>query len=76
MGSCNIDHTVEDTRKKLEGQKDYLPGKLYAESNSFLNESPSQEELNELFHLLKKYDLSSVKEQEERNSKIKELVDS
>ncbi|MFG6149195.1 hypothetical protein [Halobacillus sp. B23F22_1] len=75
MGSCNIDHTVGDTKNKLESQKDYLPDNLYTESSSFLDGSPSQEELNELFHLLKKYDLSSVEEQEERNSKIKALVD-
>ncbi|MFC7061453.1 group-specific protein [Halobacillus seohaensis] len=76
MSSCNLDHPNEDVRKKLEDQKNYLPEDLYEHSILFLNQSPTQSDLNELFHLLKKYDLSSEKEKNERNKSIKSLVQS
>jgi hypothetical protein len=74
MGTCNLDHSLEDVKKKLESQQNYLPNTLYDELSSFLGEDLNQETLNEVFHLLKKYDLASNEEQETRNKQIKELI--
>jgi hypothetical protein len=72
--ACNIDHTNADTAKKLESQKTYLPKELYEGSEKLLAGNPDQETLNELFHLLKKYDLASESEKEERNNQLRRLV--
>ncbi|WP_411831012.1 hypothetical protein [Peribacillus castrilensis] len=40
----------------------------------YLEKGNSQETLNELFHLLKKYDLSTQEEQESRNDKLKRIM--
>ncbi|MCM3712926.1 group-specific protein [Alkalihalobacillus oceani] len=74
MSSCKLDHPPEDVRKKLETQKPFLPNELYQQSAAFLAVEPTQPELNELFHLLKKYDLASAEEQQERNEKLEKLV--
>ncbi|MET3504724.1 hypothetical protein [Halalkalibacter oceani] len=74
MSSCKLDHPPEDVRKKLEAQKPFLPNELYQQSAAFLAAEPTQPELNELFHLLKKYDLASAEEQQERNEKLEKLV--
>lgn len=73
MGECKIDHSQEDVMKKLESQQDYLPELLSKDLTLFLMSEPSQETLNELFHLLKKYDLASNEEQEQRNQKLKQF---
>jgi hypothetical protein len=39
-----------------------------------LTEEADQEFLNEVFHLLKKYDLADETEREERNEKLNDLV--
>ncbi|WP_408007684.1 hypothetical protein ACJROX_23775 [Pseudalkalibacillus sp. A8] len=72
--ACNIDHSLEDVTKKLESQSAFLPGELYMSSVNFLNSNPTQEELNELFHLLKKYDLAPQEERIERDKKITGLT--
>ncbi|WP_261134262.1 group-specific protein [Bacillus sp. Marseille-Q3570] len=72
--ACNIDHTLEDVEKKLASQSDYVPVDLYRSSVNFLKGDPNQEELNELFHLLKKYDLASEEEKLERDKKISALT--
>ncbi len=72
--ACNIDHSMDDVKKKLEFQSAFLPEGLYRSSDNFLKEYPTQEELNELFHLLKKYDLASEEERAERNRKITALT--
>ncbi|MBM7649882.1 hypothetical protein JOC78_002866 [Bacillus ectoiniformans] len=74
MGSCNLDHSLESVIQKLESQADYLPVKLYEELSLFLQKEHSQETLNELFHLLKKYDLSSEEEQLRRSQAMRELI--
>ncbi|WP_431799729.1 hypothetical protein [Halobacillus andaensis] len=74
MSSCNIDHTNADTRNKLESQKEFLPDHMYNEASDFLNNRPSQHKLNELFHLLKKYDLTEKEERLARNKKLKQLT--
>ncbi len=74
MSTCDLDHTVESVVQKLESQKEFLGPSLYEELRRFLTEKQNQETLNELFHLLKKYDLSSVEKQEERNQKMSKLI--
>lgn len=76
MGQCSIDHSQEDVIKKLESQHDFLPAALYEELESLLKKKHSQEAFNELFHLFKKYDLASKEEQEIRNQKLRQLVNS
>lgn len=74
MSSCKIDHTLEDVKKKLDDQKPFLPEELYNGSVNLLNQKPDQQTLNELFHLLKKYDLAPVEEKEQRNEKLQSLI--
>ncbi|MFD1928479.1 hypothetical protein ACFSFY_10500 [Sporosarcina siberiensis] len=74
MSNCKIDHSLEDVYLKLKEQKSFLPESLYLSSGRLLTENPNQEVLNELFHLLKKYDLSSKEIRNERNIKLKELT--
>lgn len=69
--SCPIDHTTEEVRKKLEEQKSYLPLEIYDGVKRMLDVESSQERLNEIFHLLKKYDLAAEDEQLERNTKLR-----
>ncbi|RSL30223.1 formate dehydrogenase accessory sulfurtransferase FdhD [Salibacterium salarium] len=75
MGSCNIDHSEESVREKLESQKSYLPVSLYQNCKNILNENLHQDTLNEVFHLLKKYDLADEAEQQDRNKKLSTLVE-
>ncbi|MGM7702792.1 hypothetical protein ACSVDE_13770 [Pseudalkalibacillus sp. Hm43] len=71
---CNIDHTLEDVQAKLEAQRTFLPEEVVQMSERFLAKGPSQDQLNELFHLLKKYDLADEEEQHERNRQITALT--
>jgi hypothetical protein len=74
MSSCKLDHDLEDVTKKLSEQKPFLPEDLFDGSNQLLERRPDQNTLNELFHLLKKYDLASEEEQAERNTGIRKLT--
>ncbi|MEC5425533.1 hypothetical protein QGM71_18805 [Virgibacillus sp. C22-A2] len=74
MGACNIDHSYEDVMKKLKSQEAFLSVELSVKLHHFLERVHPQETMNELFHLLKKYDLSSKEEQEERNNKMISLI--
>ncbi|WP_235820479.1 group-specific protein [Halalkalibacter krulwichiae] len=74
MSHCKIDHPLEDVQRKLESQKDFLPADLYKRCEKFLTQPRSQSLLNELFHLLKKYDLASTEEKENRNQQLNKLV--
>ncbi|MDG5788425.1 hypothetical protein QA612_13125 [Evansella sp. AB-P1] len=74
MSECKLDHSIEDVRKKLEDQSPFLPSSLQKQLSHYINEKRTQETLNEVFHLLKKYDLSSKDEQKERISKITDLL--
>ncbi|MEN1968084.1 hypothetical protein WMZ97_08410 [Lentibacillus sp. N15] len=71
MGECNIDHSKADVAKKLASQKAHLPANLRVQLLDFLDGDRSQETLNDLFHLLKKYDLATKSEQEDRNERLK-----
>ncbi|MFS0823821.1 hypothetical protein [Bacillus sp. 1P02SD] len=73
MSTCNIDHTKEDVIKKLQSQESFVPTELYRSAVQFLETERTQLTLNELFHLLKKYDLVSEEEQQNRNLAMEEL---
>lgn len=75
MNTCNFDHSLEDVTKKLADQKSFLPEDLFNGSNQLLEQKPDQHTLNELFHLLKKYDLASEEEIAKRNEGIKQLIE-
>ncbi|MDM5304452.1 hypothetical protein [Peribacillus frigoritolerans] len=74
MGACNLNHSQQDVRLKFESQKAFLPTQLSQTLDRYLEKGNSQETLNELFHLLKKYDLSTQEEQESRNDKLKRIM--
>ncbi|GAE36225.1 hypothetical protein [Halalkalibacter akibai] len=74
MSSCKIDHPLEDVMTKLHSQKEYLPPDLFSRCESFLESERTQLELNELFHLLKKYDLAPIEEQQQRNKQLIALL--
>ncbi|MDM5234796.1 hypothetical protein QUF83_00685 [Bacillus cereus] len=68
--ACNIDHSIEDVMNKLESQKSFLSEEICTGLKGFLQGNPSQEILNDIFHLLKKYDLVSEEERETRNAQL------
>ncbi|HDR5267633.1 hypothetical protein ACQVTU_13945 [Bacillus cereus] len=68
--ACNIDHSIEDVMNKLESQKSFLPEGIFKGLKSFLQGIHSQKLLNDVFHLLKKYDLVSEEERETRNAQL------
>ncbi|HDR6314385.1 TPA: group-specific protein [Bacillus thuringiensis] len=68
--ACNINHSMEDVMNKLESQKFFLPEVIFKELKGFLQGNHSQEILNDIFHLLKKYDLVSEEEREMRNTQL------
>jgi hypothetical protein len=70
MSTCNIDHSIEDVKNKFESQREFLPANLLDSFRLFFSTENSQDILNEVFHLLKKYDLSSEEEQQVRNEKL------
>lgn len=73
--ACEINHTKEDVLNKLVSQKEFLPTELYPKIKSFIQTDLSQETLNEVFHLLKKYDLAAEAEQQERNEVLRTMVE-
>lgn len=73
MSHCPIDHSLADVQKKLGEQQAYLPVEIHDKCQQFLTETRSQETLNEVFHLLKKYDLASDEVKAERNKAFEEL---
>ncbi|MCC2389767.1 group-specific protein [Bacillus pacificus] len=68
--ACNIDHSIEDVMNKLESQKIFLSEDIFKGLKNFLQGNDSQEMLNDVFHLLKKYDLVSEEEREARNTQL------
>lgn len=74
MGKCTIDHKLEDVQQKLAEQSAFMPRELVMEVGDALTEESDQKFLNEVFHLLKKYDLASDEERQERNDKLAEYV--
>lgn len=76
MGKCNIDHTRDDVVKKFQDQYEFMPENTREEVSRFLTRELSQDTLNDLFHLFKKYDLASETERQERNKRLMEMVPS
>lgn len=74
MGKCTIDHSYGDVMTKLENQSPYMPDELVQDTYRFLQQTITQETLNELFHLLKKYDLNSEEVRQERNAGLQKLM--
>ncbi|MGR2744508.1 hypothetical protein [Bacillus sp. N6] len=72
--ACNIDHSIEDVMNKLESQKNSLPEGIFKGLKSFLQGNHSQKLLNDIFHLLKKYDLVSEEERETRNAQLLHIL--
>lgn len=74
MGECKLDHSVADVEKKLAEQAPYLPADLTEKLRAFLQTDLSQAQCNELFHLLKKYDLATAEEKRQREEKMAVLT--
>lgn len=74
MGTCKLDHTKDDVKSKFDTQIQFLPEEISSLFKEFFEEEHSQDILNTVFHLLKKYDLSSEEEKTTRNQKIIELL--
>ncbi|RNB88368.1 50S ribosomal protein L7ae [Brevibacillus nitrificans] len=74
MGECKLDHSVEDVQKKLGEQAPFLPEKRAQQLQTLLATELSQERLNELFHLLKKYDLATPEERARREEQMELLL--
>ena len=70
MSECKLDHSHEDVRLKYEQQKDFLPHEMAPLFESFFKEEHTQDILNEVFHLLKKYDLASEEEKKQRENRL------
>jgi hypothetical protein len=70
VSQCHLDHSTEDVKKKFESQMDYLPSNLTELFSLFFEKTHTQQTLNEVFHLLKKYDLSSEEERVKRNGML------
>ncbi|WP_066173913.1 group-specific protein [Bacillus marinisedimentorum] len=70
MGKCNIDHSKEDVVQKYQSQEEFLPEDMKPLFQSYFEKNQSQESLNEVFHLLKKYDLADEQEKADRNESL------
>ncbi|QED47670.1 hypothetical protein [Cytobacillus dafuensis] len=70
MSECKLDHTHDDVIQKFEQQKEYLPDDLKPLFTLFFEKEHTQDLLNEVFHLLKKFDLSSEEEKLERINRL------
>lgn len=70
MGECKIDHSLEDVQNKFESQSEFLPEDIKQMFGEFFKEEHTQDILNDVFHLLKKYDLSTEEERETRNKRL------
>jgi hypothetical protein len=72
--SCSIDHSLEDVRKKLDAIQSYLPASIVSALPEYLENDLTQDELNRVFHLLKKYDLADEAEKARRNDALNKLL--
>ncbi|MEH7548789.1 MULTISPECIES: hypothetical protein [Bacillaceae] len=70
MSECKLNHTQEEVKNKYESQAAFLPEDMKDLFKQFFAKEHSQELLNEVFHLLKKYDLASITEKNERNNRL------
>jgi hypothetical protein len=70
MSECKLNHSQEDVRSKYESQEAYLPEDMFSLFAQFFAKEHTQDLLNEVFHLLKKYDLASDEDRNERNNRL------
>lgn len=70
MSECMKDHSLDDVQNKYESQAAFLPEAMKPLFDEFLGKEHTQELLNKVFHLLKKYDLASEEEKTERNKRL------
>ncbi|MFS0775402.1 hypothetical protein ABC255_05180 [Neobacillus sp. 3P2-tot-E-2] len=70
MSECKLNHSQEDVRNKYESQEAILPDEMKPLFEQFFSKEHTQDLLNEVFHLLKKYDLASVEDRNERNNRL------
>jgi hypothetical protein len=70
VSECKLNHSVEDVKNKYEAQLSFLPEDMKGLFNRFFALEHTQELLNEVFHLLKKYDLASDEEKSTRNKRL------
>ncbi len=70
MSECKMDHSHEDVKSKYESQAAFLPEEMKPLFSQFFESEHTQDLLNEVFHLLKKYDLASDEEKQERNNRL------
>lgn len=70
MSECKLDHSQEDVRNKYDSQAAFLPEDMKPFFEQFLAKDHTQDLLNEVFHLLKKYDLATEEEKSERNNRL------
>lgn len=75
MGECKLDHTKDDVREKYQSQVEFLPTELKTLFEKFFDHDHSQAILNDVFHLLKKYDLASEEEKEQRNHRLRMVLE-
>ncbi|KIL53047.1 hypothetical protein [Jeotgalibacillus campisalis] len=73
--SCTIDHSHDEVRQKLVSQHEYLPKEIFTGVEILLQSNLDQERLNQIFHLLKKYDLASEDEKLHRNRSFEKLIE-
>ncbi|KGM45941.1 hypothetical protein P9D43_16050 [Neobacillus niacini] len=70
MSECKLDHSQEDVRNKYESQEAFLPEDMKLLFEQFFAKEHTQDLLNEVFHLLKKYDLATEEDRDERNNRL------
>jgi hypothetical protein len=70
MSECRLNHSHDDVKSKYESQAAFLPKEMTPLFNQFFEKEHTQNLLNEVFHLLKKYDLASEEEQAKRNNQL------
>lgn len=70
VSECKLNHSHADVKNKYESQAVYLPEDIKPLFGPFFAKEHSQDLLNEVFHLLKKYDLASEEEKNARNNQL------
>ncbi|AZU63876.1 group-specific protein [Neobacillus mesonae] len=70
MSECKLDHSHVDVKSKYESQAEFLPEDMKPLFEQFFAKEHTQDLLNEVFHLLKKYDLADEQEQSKRNNRL------
>lgn len=74
MSECKLDHSHEDVKNKYESLAQYLPEHFTQLFTQFFQKEHTQELYNQVFHLLKKYDLASDEEKKERNNRLRLIL--